>query len=394
MSGGVDSAVAALRAGDNAVAVTLELWRDPFNDGERSCCSASAVATRARPRAPHGPAAPHARPARRVPRRRGAAVAGGPRRGADAEPVRALQRPRAPRRDARPRRPRRRRDAGHRPLCAPHRRRPAAPGGRPRQGPGLHARRAAAAEPRADALPARRPHEGPGPGDRRRARAARRRQARLAGPLLPGRHRPRRVPRPPRRPGRASRGRSSTPRAASSARHRGHHDFTVGQRRGLGVAARASRCTSSARTRAPTRSPSGRGPSWPRRRARARISPAPSRRGGRRASSCATARPPWPAAAGRRRRRSGSPSPAPRRARPPSCCAATPCWDAPTIASRDDLRRDPRAFLCSSRSAATSACPAGRSCPPPTIRRCCSPRAGMQPLKPYFMGLSSRPRRA
>jgi tRNA-specific 2-thiouridylase len=45
MSGGVDSAVAALRAGDNAVAVTLELWRDPHNDGEQSCCSASAVAT-------------------------------------------------------------------------------------------------------------------------------------------------------------------------------------------------------------------------------------------------------------------------------------------------------------------------------------------------------------
>jgi len=46
MSGGVDSSVAALlcsRAG-SAVAVTLELWSDPENDGERSCCSASAVA--------------------------------------------------------------------------------------------------------------------------------------------------------------------------------------------------------------------------------------------------------------------------------------------------------------------------------------------------------------
>ena len=45
MSGGVDSAVAALlcaRAGQ-AVAVTLELWGDPENDAERSCCSASAV---------------------------------------------------------------------------------------------------------------------------------------------------------------------------------------------------------------------------------------------------------------------------------------------------------------------------------------------------------------
>ena len=46
MSGGVDSAVAALlcaREGE-AVAVTLELWADRENDPERSCCSASAVA--------------------------------------------------------------------------------------------------------------------------------------------------------------------------------------------------------------------------------------------------------------------------------------------------------------------------------------------------------------
>jgi tRNA-specific 2-thiouridylase len=47
MSGGVDSAVAALlcvRAGLETVAVTLELWADAEGDGERSCCSASAVA--------------------------------------------------------------------------------------------------------------------------------------------------------------------------------------------------------------------------------------------------------------------------------------------------------------------------------------------------------------
>ncbi len=45
LSGGVDSAVAALRcAGEReTVAVTLELWADRDNDGERSCCSASAV---------------------------------------------------------------------------------------------------------------------------------------------------------------------------------------------------------------------------------------------------------------------------------------------------------------------------------------------------------------
>jgi tRNA-uridine 2-sulfurtransferase len=43
MSGGVDSAVAALLTEGEVAAVTLELWRDPENDGERSCCSADAV---------------------------------------------------------------------------------------------------------------------------------------------------------------------------------------------------------------------------------------------------------------------------------------------------------------------------------------------------------------
>jgi tRNA-uridine 2-sulfurtransferase len=43
MSGGVDSAVAALLSGENAAAVTVELWADPANDAETSCCSAHAV---------------------------------------------------------------------------------------------------------------------------------------------------------------------------------------------------------------------------------------------------------------------------------------------------------------------------------------------------------------
>jgi tRNA-uridine 2-sulfurtransferase len=46
MSGGVDSAVAAqiaLEAGDDVVAVTLELWSDPEGDGSKSCCSPQAV---------------------------------------------------------------------------------------------------------------------------------------------------------------------------------------------------------------------------------------------------------------------------------------------------------------------------------------------------------------
>ncbi len=60
MSGGVDSAVAALlvaQAGAQAVGVTLELWSDAENDGEQSCCSAQAV-RRARELA-HGLGIPH-----------------------------------------------------------------------------------------------------------------------------------------------------------------------------------------------------------------------------------------------------------------------------------------------------------------------------------------------
>jgi tRNA-specific 2-thiouridylase len=44
MSGGVDSAVALLRAGPDAVGVTLRLWLDPQGpDSERACCSPDAV---------------------------------------------------------------------------------------------------------------------------------------------------------------------------------------------------------------------------------------------------------------------------------------------------------------------------------------------------------------
>jgi tRNA-specific 2-thiouridylase len=44
MSGGVDSAVALLRAGPAAIGVTLRLWIDPMApDSERACCSPEAV---------------------------------------------------------------------------------------------------------------------------------------------------------------------------------------------------------------------------------------------------------------------------------------------------------------------------------------------------------------
>ena len=46
MSGGVDSAVALLRVGPNAIGVTLRLWLDPQGpDTERTCCSPEAVIT-------------------------------------------------------------------------------------------------------------------------------------------------------------------------------------------------------------------------------------------------------------------------------------------------------------------------------------------------------------
>src|SRR5215213_4780314 len=44
MSGGVDSAVALLRAGPAAIGVTLRLWLDPAGpDSDRACCSPEAV---------------------------------------------------------------------------------------------------------------------------------------------------------------------------------------------------------------------------------------------------------------------------------------------------------------------------------------------------------------
>src|SRR5918996_1103507 len=45
MSGGVDSAVALLRAAPNTIGVTLRLWQDPAGpSAERACCSPEAVA--------------------------------------------------------------------------------------------------------------------------------------------------------------------------------------------------------------------------------------------------------------------------------------------------------------------------------------------------------------
>ena len=118
MSGGVDSAVAALlvaEVGDETVAVTLELWSDPANDGDLSCCSAQAVRS-ARSLA-HELGVPHFSIDLRAEFRAGVvrAVADRPRGRPHAQPVRALQRLGASRRDARPRHP-----AGARELATGH----------------------------------------------------------------------------------------------------------------------------------------------------------------------------------------------------------------------------------------------------------------------------------
>lgn len=68
MSGGVDSSVAAALT-PGAVGVTVELWRDPENDAESSCCSASAV--RAARAAAHALGIPHLTLDLREPFRRG-----------------------------------------------------------------------------------------------------------------------------------------------------------------------------------------------------------------------------------------------------------------------------------------------------------------------------------
>ena len=94
-------------------------------------------------------------------------------------------------------------------------------------------------------------------------------QGRLAGPLLPGRHRARGVPGPPRRRARAAGRHRRPPRPRAGAPPRPPR-FTVGQRKGIGVAAaeplyvlatdaRTNRVTVGARTELATRSVAVRG---------------------------------------------------------------------------------------------------------------------------------------
>ena len=120
MSGGVDSSVVALLCARDSetVAVTLELWADPENDAERSCCSSSAVA-QARALA-HSMGLPHFTIDLRDEFRAGVVqpFIAGYAAGETPNPCVALQRTRPARRDARPRRAAWRGTARHRALRA------------------------------------------------------------------------------------------------------------------------------------------------------------------------------------------------------------------------------------------------------------------------------------
>ena len=249
MSGGVDSAVALLRAGEHAIGVTLRLWTDPAGpDGERACCSPRAVI--AARETCHRRGLPHVTLDMREEFRRAivAPFVRGYARGETPNPCIALQRDLPLRRAARVRRARRSRAPRHGPLRA---NRPS-----PRTAP---ARRAA--DPTKDqsymlarSIRASSSDCGFRSGRRRRTRraprpsapASPRRAAREPGGLLPRRRRLPRLPRParPRRRARPDRRRGRT-RARHARRLLALHARPAprSRRRGAGAAVRAAdRC--------------------------------------------------------------------------------------------------------------------------------------------------------
>ena len=232
MSGGVDSAVAALLSAENeAAAITVELWRDPDNDAERSCCSASAVRV-ARAMA-HQMGMAHFTLDLRDQFRAGVVDPWLADHAAGLTPNPCVRCNGGVRLDAMLAFARR---IGAPTLTTGHYARRTDDGllrlaADPAKDQAYMLAGLSRADARAPALPARRPAQSAGPGDRRRARPAGCLQARFAGSLLPGRHRPRRVPGPPRRSGRAAR-RHRRRRGPRRRAPRGAHHFTVGQRRG------------------------------------------------------------------------------------------------------------------------------------------------------------------
>ena len=163
---------------------------------------------------------------------------------------------------------------------------------------------------------------------RRRGGPRGRRQGREPGPLLSRRRGQALVPRPPRRAWANDPARSSTRAGRRRGAHRGQHDFTVGQRRGLGH--RRRRAALRARRPTPRRTPSSSARARSSRADRVRVRGATLHRPGgpgRPGAACATTRARSPASSTTSRRASmpssssSSPSPptASPRARPPAC---------------------------------------------------------------------------
>ena len=241
MSGGVDSAVAALSAARNAVAVTLECG-GPRERRGGSCCSADAV--RLARSVAHRMGMPHftldLRPEFRAgvvdPFLEGYAAGETPTRACAATGTCGWTRcSTSPTRSARD-------------LATGHYARVTRPAGccappPTRQGPGLHARGALAGVARPHALPARRADEARGALARRRGRVAGRDPRRVAGPVFPRGHREGAVPRPSRR----ARGCSGGDRDSCGSvvgTHRAHITSPSGSARAW-ACPRPNRCTCS-----------------------------------------------------------------------------------------------------------------------------------------------------
>ena len=235
MSGGVDSAVAALLSEGSVAAVTLELWRDAENDAEGSCCSASAVRS-ARALA-HRMGIPHFTVDLRDAFRAGVVQPWLDDHAAGLTPNPCVRCNGSVRLDAMADLATR---LGAAALATGHYARVTDDGllrcaADPAKDQAYMLAGLCAADDRADALPAGRADEGPRARDRGRARPAGGVQARFAGPLLPRRHRPR-ARFLERHGGIGDRPGAIVDRRGNVlGRHRGAHRFTVGQRRGLEV---------------------------------------------------------------------------------------------------------------------------------------------------------------
>ena len=268
----------------------------------------------------------------------------------DADPLRRLQSDGEVPRPAGDGARSRRRGAGDRPLCAPGRR---ARTGRSCIAPSMpRATRAiSSSAPRAPQLdflrfPARRHEQGRDARARAPLRAAGRRQARQPGHLLRAERLLRRRRRPSCGRARSSRARSSIATARVLGRHDGIIHFTVGQRKGLGIAGGGAALRAAARAGdASRRGRTARGAGEQPRRAHSQsIGSAPraaARRRGACRSSCARRSRRSPARlyldGGPRRRCSTSRRSASRRARPACSMTATACLGGGWIA-RDDAR--------------------------------------------------------